>query len=238
MFHLDVHDLIRHYGYPAIFFFLFIENFGIPVPGQAFFIVAIWLTAKGELQLLPVALTAFVASVLGGTVGFAIGRRGGHKVLQEYGRYIWITPERLAKAEGFFAQYGGGVIVLRGSSKGCDRFTGFWRAASTFPGAASCSATSPARRCGSRCGLDSCCGSAATSATSGRCFGKTSPTCCWGSVARPFSRRACSTWSTAPKKASRRAPNHASARRAIRREQRPISNSGRHLIAARAALGC
>jgi membrane protein DedA with SNARE-associated domain len=112
VFHLDVHDLIRHYGYPAIFFFLFIENFGIPVPGQAFFIVAIWLTAKGELQLLPVALTAFVASVLGGTVGFAIGRRGGHKVLQEYGRYIWITPERLAKAEGFFAQYGGGVIVL------------------------------------------------------------------------------------------------------------------------------
>ncbi len=112
MFHLDVHDLIRHYGYPAIFFFLFIENFGIPVPGQAFFIVAIWLTAKGELQLLPVAATAFVASVLGGSVGFAIGRRGGHKVLQQYGRYIWITPERLAKAEGFFARYGGSVIVL------------------------------------------------------------------------------------------------------------------------------
>jgi membrane protein DedA with SNARE-associated domain len=112
VFHLDVHDLIRQYGYPAIFFFLFIENFGIPVPGQAFFIVAIWLTAKGELQLAPVAITAFVASVVGGSVGFAIGRRGGHKVLQQYGRYIWITPERLAKAEGFFARYGGGVIIL------------------------------------------------------------------------------------------------------------------------------
>jgi membrane protein DedA with SNARE-associated domain len=110
--HESVQELLRTYGYAGIFVLLFIENFGIPVPGQAVFVVAILFAARGELQLVPVAITAWIASVLGGFVGFAIGRSGGHRLLERYGRYIWITPERLKKAEGFFSHYGGGVIVL------------------------------------------------------------------------------------------------------------------------------
>jgi membrane protein DedA with SNARE-associated domain len=110
--HESVHELLHTYGYAGIFVLLFIENFGIPVPGQAVFVVAILFASRGELQLLPVAITAWTASVLGGFVGFAIGRFGGHRLLEKYGGYIWITPERLKKAEGFFAHYGGGVIVL------------------------------------------------------------------------------------------------------------------------------
>jgi membrane protein DedA with SNARE-associated domain len=112
VFHVSVHELLRTYGYAGIFFLLFVENFGIPLPGQAAFVVAILFAARGELQLLPVAVTAWTASVLGGCVGFAIGRFGGHKLLERYGKYVWITPERLHKAEGFFARYGGGVILL------------------------------------------------------------------------------------------------------------------------------
>jgi membrane protein YqaA with SNARE-associated domain len=110
--HEHVSDLIRTYGYPGIFVLLFVENFGIPVPGQPVFVVAILLAGRGELQLVPVAIIAWTASVLGGFVGFAIGRSGGHRLLERYGGYIWITPERLKKAEGFFSHYGGGVIVL------------------------------------------------------------------------------------------------------------------------------
>jgi membrane protein DedA with SNARE-associated domain len=110
--HEHIHNLIRTYGYPGIFALLFIENFGIPVPGQGIFVVAILLAARGELQLVPVAITAWCASVLGGFVGFAIGRWGGHKLLVRYGGYIWITPERLKTTEGFFSRFGGGVIVL------------------------------------------------------------------------------------------------------------------------------
>jgi membrane protein DedA with SNARE-associated domain len=110
--HLDIHELLRSYGYAALFGALFVENFGIPLPGQAMFVVAILLAARGELELLPVAITAWTASVLGGFVGFTIGRFGGHRLLDRYGNYIWITHERLKKAEGFFSKYGGGVIVL------------------------------------------------------------------------------------------------------------------------------
>jgi membrane protein DedA with SNARE-associated domain len=110
--HESVHELLHTYGYAGIFVLLFIENFGIPVPGQAVFVVAILFAARGELQIVPVAITAWTASVLGGFVGFAIGRSGGHRLLERYGGYIWITPERLKKAEDFFHRFGGGVIVL------------------------------------------------------------------------------------------------------------------------------
>src|SRR5580704_4573329 len=112
VFHIPVHEWLHDYGCAALFVLLFVENFGIPVPGQFVFVVAISFAARGDLKLLPVAITAWTASVLGGFVGFTIGRFGGHRLLEEYGRYIWITPERLKKAEGFFSRYGGGVIVL------------------------------------------------------------------------------------------------------------------------------
>ena len=56
--HESVHELLHTYGYAGIFVLLFIENFGIPVPGQAVFVVAILLAARGEMQLVPVAITA------------------------------------------------------------------------------------------------------------------------------------------------------------------------------------
>jgi membrane protein DedA with SNARE-associated domain len=110
--HESVRELLHTYGYAGIFVLLFVENFGIPVPGQAVFVVAILLADKGELKLLPVAITAWTASVLGGFVGFVIGRFGGHRLLERYGSYIWITPERLKKTEGFFSRFGGRVILL------------------------------------------------------------------------------------------------------------------------------
>jgi membrane protein DedA with SNARE-associated domain len=112
VFHFDLHELLQTYGYAALFGALFVENFGVPLPGQAMFVVAILLAARGELELMPVAITAWTASVLGGFVGFTIGRFGGHRLLERYGNYIWITHERLKKAEGFFSRYGGGVILL------------------------------------------------------------------------------------------------------------------------------
>jgi membrane protein DedA with SNARE-associated domain len=107
-----VHNVIHTYGYAGIFVALFIENFGIPVPGQAIFVVAVLFAGKGELDLATVAVTAWTASVLGGFVGFVIGRFGGHRLLERYGRYIWISPTRLARAEEVFAKFGGFVILL------------------------------------------------------------------------------------------------------------------------------
>ena len=53
-----------------------------------------------------------VAAVLGDNVGYWIGVRGGRRVVHRYGRYIFITPERLERAEKFFARRGNRIVVV------------------------------------------------------------------------------------------------------------------------------
>jgi membrane protein DedA with SNARE-associated domain len=65
---------------------------------------------------------AFVVLGLAGTLGYLagaivgwwIGRRGGHPLVQRHGRLVHVTPERLEKAERWFDRWGNvGVLVGR-----------------------------------------------------------------------------------------------------------------------------
>jgi membrane protein DedA with SNARE-associated domain len=104
--------LLQEYGYAGLFALIFVENFGFPVPGETVFIAAILAAAHGEMRIVPVVACAWAASVLGGFVGFAIGRFGGHRVLKKYGGYIWINSERLEKVETFYKRYGAWFVIL------------------------------------------------------------------------------------------------------------------------------
>jgi membrane protein DedA with SNARE-associated domain len=59
-----------------------------------------------------VGLLAFFGAVIGDNIGFAIGHFGGRRLVERFGRYIFITPERLEKASGFFERHGGKVITV------------------------------------------------------------------------------------------------------------------------------
>jgi membrane protein DedA with SNARE-associated domain len=104
--------LLHDYGYAALFALIFGENFGLPLPGETIFIAAILMSARGEMNIVTVVLCAWTSSVLGGIAGFALGRFGGHRLLEKYGRYIGINAVRLSKIEAFFDRYGVLVIVL------------------------------------------------------------------------------------------------------------------------------
>jgi membrane protein DedA with SNARE-associated domain len=104
--------LLHEYGYVGLFALVFAENFGIPVPGETIFIAAILMAAHGEMQIVPAVFCAWTGAVLGGIVGFAIGRFGGHRLLQKYGGYIGINAVRLHKIEEFYSRYGATVVIL------------------------------------------------------------------------------------------------------------------------------
>lgn len=106
------HRLLHDYGYAALFALIFAENCGLPLPGETIFIAAILMTTRGELRIVPVVACAWTASVLGGMVGFAIGRFGGHRILEKYGGYIGINTIRLEKIEAFYSRYGAGFVIL------------------------------------------------------------------------------------------------------------------------------
>lgn len=107
-----VAPIITHYGYFAVGGLLFLEDFGVPVPGETTLIAAAVFAGLGRLNIFVVIAVALVAAVLGDNVGFAIGSFGGRPLLVRFGRYVFLTPERITKAESFFQRHGGKVVVI------------------------------------------------------------------------------------------------------------------------------
>jgi membrane protein DedA with SNARE-associated domain len=103
---------LQHYGLWAIFFLVLVEDFGIPVPGETVIIAASIYAGSGRLNVVAVGVVAFVAAVLGDNIGYGIGRFGGRRLVDRWGKYVFLTPERLDKAEDFFDRQGAKIITI------------------------------------------------------------------------------------------------------------------------------
>lgn len=104
--------ILDSYGYLAVGGLLFLEDFGVPAPGETILIAAAVYAGAGQLNIVAVVLIGFVAAVAGDNVGFAIGRFGGRALVLRFGRYVFLTEDRLAKAEAFFTRHGGKVVTI------------------------------------------------------------------------------------------------------------------------------
>jgi membrane protein DedA with SNARE-associated domain len=100
------------FGYLAVVGLVLIEDFGVPVPGETVLILAAVYAGAGRFNVLLVALLGFCGAVVGDNVGFAIGHFGGRRLVERYGRYVLLTPERLDKTTRFFNRHGGKIIIV------------------------------------------------------------------------------------------------------------------------------
>jgi membrane protein DedA with SNARE-associated domain len=68
----------------------------------------------GMPAFLALALAGTLGYFVGALIGWAIGRYGGRRLLERRGRWFHVTPERLDRAEHWFAKWGNfGVFVGR-----------------------------------------------------------------------------------------------------------------------------
>src|SRR5882757_1887562 len=104
--------LLDRWGYLAVGFLIFVEDFGVPAPGETVLIAAAVYAGAGRLNIVAVGVVGFVAAVLGDNIGYAIGRFGGRTLVLRFGRYVRLTEERLATAESFFTRHGGKIVIV------------------------------------------------------------------------------------------------------------------------------
>jgi membrane protein DedA with SNARE-associated domain len=103
---------LAHFGLWAVLALVLVEDFGIPVPGETVLIAAAIYAGSGRLNVVAVGLVGFAAAVVGDNIGYAIGRFGGRALIDRYGKYIFLTPERLDKTEVFFERHGTKIIIV------------------------------------------------------------------------------------------------------------------------------
>jgi membrane protein DedA with SNARE-associated domain len=125
--------VLDHWGYLAVGGLLFLEDFGVPAPGETVLIAAAVYAGAGRLNIVAVVAIAFVAAVLGDNVGYAIGRFGGRALVLRFGRYVFLTEARLDKTEDFFTRHGGKIVTMARFVEGLRQANGIIAGISRMP---------------------------------------------------------------------------------------------------------
>lgn len=99
-------------GYCVLFGILFAEYAGLPLPGETALLGAVVLAGDGHMALPLVILLAVAGAIFGDCLGYAIGRRGGRRLLLRPGPFVARRHRMLHGAERFFARYGEAAVFL------------------------------------------------------------------------------------------------------------------------------
>ncbi len=119
--HIDRHlaEIISAYGlwtYAILFAIIFVET-GLVVmpflPGDSLLFAAGAFAAKPEtgLNVHVIALSLFIAAVLGDTLNYWIGAKVGPAVFKREDS-VWLRKKHLDRAHEFFERYGGRAVIL------------------------------------------------------------------------------------------------------------------------------
>jgi membrane protein DedA with SNARE-associated domain len=100
-------------GYPAVTLFILIESAGIPIPGESMMLLAAFTAgADGQLQLPWIIICAIFGAIVGDNIGFYIGRTGGRRFVERFGRFFFLKTEHLDKAAIFFNRHGPKAVFI------------------------------------------------------------------------------------------------------------------------------
>jgi membrane protein DedA with SNARE-associated domain len=100
------------YGYPILGVTLLLGAAGLPLPTGMSAAVAGSLSALGRMDWLMAGVIAVSASILGDMAAYAVGRFASARFLDRWGRWVGYMSSHQARAEAFFAQWGGLTILL------------------------------------------------------------------------------------------------------------------------------
>ena len=105
--------LVDHFGYAGLFIGMALGNVGAPIGSELVLPVAGGLTATGHLPYLWVTILVAVAGELvGGSIGYAVGRFGGRALVDNFGKYVHLSHENLNRVHAFFEKYGNFAIFI------------------------------------------------------------------------------------------------------------------------------
>lgn len=92
-------EILSSLGLTGVFAGVFLEAVGLPFPGSMLVALAGFLSRQGQFNIIMVWLVSLLGYLLGSISAFMLGRYIGESFIKKWGRYISLTPERIAKAQ-------------------------------------------------------------------------------------------------------------------------------------------
>jgi len=103
-------------GYAAVFWLMALESTVFPVPSEVVIPPAaiVAATQGGGMSLVGVVIAGTLGSWFGSAIMYLVARWIGRAAMLRWGKYFFVPPEKLARAEVFMRRYeAGGIFFAR-----------------------------------------------------------------------------------------------------------------------------
>ena len=100
--------------YFVMFLLILVQEIGVPIPilpSEVLLLSAGFLASQGKIMLPVVGAVVTIATLLGNSLLFYIGRRYGRGALDRYGKYIHLHPERINRIEAWIGTHGRSILI-------------------------------------------------------------------------------------------------------------------------------
>ena len=105
---------VQDWGYWGVILLMAMESSIFPVPSEVVIPPAAFLAAQGKMSLWGVILAGTFGSWLGSAITYGVSRYAGRPFILKFGKYFFISPDKLERAEHFMARYeAGGIFFAR-----------------------------------------------------------------------------------------------------------------------------
>jgi membrane protein DedA with SNARE-associated domain len=106
----SITDLMSTMGYVGIFLLMAIESAGIPIPSELIMTFGGYLASTGKINWILAAVIGTLGTGFGSAIGYAIGAWGGKPLVDRYGKYLGVTPDKMVWAEKWFCKFGESAV--------------------------------------------------------------------------------------------------------------------------------
>jgi len=105
-------NLFAQYGYAIVFVAIFLDNAGLPIPGELLLLIFGAVARNGDANLVLGVLLASAAAVAGDSVGYWLGRLTGEGVLRTYCRLTLGSGKCVRRAASYYQLHGRKTVVF------------------------------------------------------------------------------------------------------------------------------
>jgi membrane protein DedA with SNARE-associated domain len=103
---------IGDHGFPAVLGLMTLESACIPVPSEVIMLFAGYLVSLHKMTLFAAVSAGVLGNLLGSWIAWSVGYYGGRPFIERYGRYIHVTPERMAQSDRWFDRHGEVTVLV------------------------------------------------------------------------------------------------------------------------------
>ncbi|MES5397472.1 DedA family protein [Bacillus amyloliquefaciens] len=117
--------LFEQHSYLILFSGIILELLAIPISAEMIMSYAGYFVYQGKMDYALALLTAFISAGTGITITYWVGRTGGYRLIERYGKYVHLGPERYNKTAAWFERSGSKLLVFAYFIPGVRHLTGY-----------------------------------------------------------------------------------------------------------------